>query len=153
MLNFSLSPTGMWVQNAARPGESWENAQDWWIHSCMLSNHRSTAKMWITRYVFSQVRWQIFYLRFFFLMEPFFFCLHRWSCHPLFFSSCSWWRTVSASWGICPIRFTVKFPAMSATQRPHPSTRGRPPLTKVAALALERAKVSVSYYSLELHCV
>ena len=39
--------------------------------------------------------------------------------------------------------FTVKSPALNATPSPRPSTRGRPPLTKVAALALERAKVSV----------
>lgn len=48
-----LSPKGMWAQNVARPGESWGNARDWWIHSCTLSSHKSTAKMWITRYVFT----------------------------------------------------------------------------------------------------
>lgn len=63
-LNISLCPTGMWVQNAVRPGESWENAQDWWIHSCTLCNHRSTAKMWITRYLFTYARW------WFYLMKP-----------------------------------------------------------------------------------
>lgn len=55
--------------------------------------------------------------------------------------SCSWWRTVCASWGICPIRFTVKSLAVNAMRRPYLSTRAGPQPAKVAALALEKAKV------------
>lgn len=64
-------------------------------------------------------------------------------------SSYSWWRTASAFWGICPIRFTVKSPALNNTQRPYLSTRAQLQPVRAAALALEKAKVGV----LQLHCV